>query len=134
MLLIDLDRFRLINESFGQRAGDQLLRAVAARIRGVLHGGDAAARLGGDQFVVYSPTLAGTQAAAVMARNLLRAIEPALVIAQRQTQVSVSIGIALAGDGWSRTTRPISCWPMPMRRCAPPSRAAAAATASSKRR
>ena len=100
VLLIDLDRFRLINESFGQRAGDQLLRAVAARIRGVLHGGDAAARLGGDQFAVFSPTLAGTQAAAVMARNLLRAIEPALVIAQRQTQVSVSIGIALAGmDG-----------------------------------
>jgi diguanylate cyclase (GGDEF)-like protein len=100
VLLIDLDRFRLINESFGQRAGDQLLRAVAARIRGVLHGGDAAARLGGDQFVVYSPTLAGPQAAAVMARNLLRAIEPALVIAQRPTQVSVSIGIALAGmDG-----------------------------------
>jgi diguanylate cyclase (GGDEF)-like protein len=97
VLLIDLDRFRLINESFGQRAGDQLLRAVATRIRGVLHGGDAAARLGGDQFVVYSPTLAGAQAAAVMARNLLRAIEPALVIAQRQTQVSVSIGIALAG-------------------------------------
>jgi diguanylate cyclase (GGDEF)-like protein len=100
VLLIDLDRFRLINESLGQRAGDQLLRAVAARIRGVLHGGDAAARLGGDQFVVCSQTLAGPQAAAVMARNLLRAIEPALVIAQRQTQVSVSIGIALAGaDG-----------------------------------
>ena len=97
VLLIDLDRFRLINESFGQRAGDQLLRAVSARIRGVLHGGDAAARLGGDQFVVYSPTLAGTQAAAVMARNLLRAIEPVLTVAQRQTQVSVSIGIALAG-------------------------------------
>jgi diguanylate cyclase (GGDEF)-like protein len=97
VLLIDLDRFRLINESFGQPAGDQLLRAVAARIRGVLRNGDAAARLGGDQFVVYTPALAGAQAAAVMARNLLRAIEPALVIAQRQTQVSVSIGIALAG-------------------------------------
>jgi diguanylate cyclase (GGDEF)-like protein len=97
VLLIDLDRFRLINESLGQGAGDQLLRAVAARIRGVLHGGDAAARLGGDQFVVCSQTLAGPQAAAVMARNLLRAIEPALTIAQRQTQVSVSIGIALAG-------------------------------------
>jgi diguanylate cyclase (GGDEF)-like protein len=97
VLLIDLDRFRLINESLGQRAGDQLLRAVAERIRGVLRGGDAAARLGGDQFVVYTPTLAGSQAAAVMARNLLRAIEPALTIAQRQTQVSVSIGVALAG-------------------------------------
>jgi diguanylate cyclase (GGDEF)-like protein len=97
VLLIDLDRFRVINESLGQQAGDQLLRAVAGRIRGVLRRGDAAARLGGDQFVVYSPTLAGAQAAAVMARNLLRAVEPVLTIAERQAQVSVSIGIALAG-------------------------------------
>ena len=97
VLLIDLDRFRLINESLGQQAGDQLLRAVAERIRGVLRQGDALARLGGDQFVVFTPALAGAQAAAVMARNLLRAIEPVLVIGQRQTPVSVSIGIALAG-------------------------------------
>jgi diguanylate cyclase (GGDEF)-like protein len=97
VLLIDLDRFRLINESFGQPAGDQLLRAVAERIRGVLRSGDVAARLSGDQFVVYTPRLAGAQAGAVMARNLLRAIQPALTIEQRQTQVSVSIGIALAG-------------------------------------
>jgi diguanylate cyclase (GGDEF)-like protein len=97
VLLIDLDRFRLINESLGQHVGDQLLIAVAERIRGVLRSGDAASRLGGDQFAVYSPTLAGAQAAGVMARNLLRAIEPALDIGQRQARVSVSIGIALAG-------------------------------------
>jgi diguanylate cyclase (GGDEF)-like protein len=97
VLLIDLDRFRLINESLGQHVGDQLLIAVAERIRGVLRSGDAASRLGGDQFAVYTPTLAGAQAAAVMARNLLRAIEPALDIGQRQARVGVSIGIALAG-------------------------------------
>jgi diguanylate cyclase (GGDEF)-like protein len=96
VLLIDLDRFRLINESLGQQAGDQLLRAVSERIRGLLRGDDAAARLGGDQFVVYAPRLGGAQAASVMARNLLRAIEPVLEIGQRQAQVSVSIGIALA--------------------------------------
>jgi diguanylate cyclase (GGDEF)-like protein len=98
VLLIDLDRFRVINESLGQQAGDQLLRAVAERIRGVLREGDAAARLGGDQFVVCTASLAGAQAANVMARNLLRAVEPVLTIGQRQAQVSVSIGIALAGD------------------------------------
>jgi diguanylate cyclase (GGDEF)-like protein len=98
VLLIDLDRFRLINESFGQQAGDELLRAVADRIRAVLRSGDAAARLGGDQFAVYMPTLAGSQAAAVMARNLLRAIEPALALGEYRSQISVSIGIALA-DG-----------------------------------
>jgi diguanylate cyclase (GGDEF)-like protein len=103
VLLIDLDRFRLINESLGQAAGDQLLRAVAERVRGVLRPGDSAARLGGDQFVVHTEALAGEQAAAVMARNLLRAIEPALTIAlpagQREALVTVSIGIAFADDG-----------------------------------
>jgi diguanylate cyclase (GGDEF)-like protein len=98
VLLIDLDRFRLINESLGQQAGDELLRAVSERIRAVLRSGDAAARLGGDQFAVYTPTLAGDQAAAMMARNLLRAIEPALALGEHRAQVSVSIGIALA-DG-----------------------------------
>jgi diguanylate cyclase (GGDEF)-like protein len=98
VLLIDLDRFRLINESLGQHVGDQLLIAVAERIRSVLRVGDAASRLGGDQFAVYAPALAGAQAAGVMARNLLRAIEPALEIGQRQARVSVSIGIALTGD------------------------------------
>jgi diguanylate cyclase (GGDEF)-like protein len=98
VLLIDLDRFRLINESLGQHVGDQLLIAVAERIRSVLRVGDAASRLGGDQFAVYAPALAGAQAAGVMARNLLRAIEPALEIGQRQARISVSIGIALTGD------------------------------------
>jgi diguanylate cyclase (GGDEF)-like protein len=98
VLLIDLDRFRLINESLGQQAGDELLRAVAGRIRAALRGGDVVARLGGDQFAVYTPSLAGEQAAAVMARNLLRAIEPVLALGEHRTQVSVSIGIALAED------------------------------------
>ncbi len=98
VLLLDLDRFRLINESLGQQAGDELLRAVAERIRALLRSGDAAARLGGDQFAVYTPSLAGSQAAAVMARNLLRAVEPALSLGAHRAQVSVSIGIALADD------------------------------------
>jgi diguanylate cyclase (GGDEF)-like protein len=98
VLLIDLDRFRLINESLGQQAGDELLRAVAERIRAVLRSGAAAARLGGDQFAVYTPTLAGSQAAAVMARNLLRAVEPALALGEIRSQISVSIGIAMS-DG-----------------------------------
>jgi diguanylate cyclase len=96
VLLIDLDRFRLINESLGQQAGDELLRAVAERIRALLRSGDAAARLSGDQFAVITSTLAGSQAAAVMARNLLRAVEPALAIGAIRSQISVSIGIAMA--------------------------------------
>jgi len=97
LLLIDLDRFRLINESYGQVAGDELLRVVAQRVRSVLRRGDRAARLGGDQFVIHVRSLAGPNAATVIARNLLRAAEQALQIGQRETRVSVSIGIALTG-------------------------------------
>ena len=97
VLLVDLDRFRLINESFGQTAGDKLLRSVALRIRGLLRPGDSAARLSGDQFVLHIRSVAGPQAAAVMARNLRRAIEPVLTIGEREAQVGASIGIALSG-------------------------------------
>ncbi len=113
VMVVDLDRFRLINESLGRQAGDQLLREVARRIQAVLGPGDVAARLGGDQFAIASANLAGTQAAMAMARNLLRAIEPAAELdvhdvgmrgageheaVVHEAQVSVSTGLALADD------------------------------------
>jgi diguanylate cyclase (GGDEF)-like protein len=113
VIVFDLDRFRLINQSLGRQAGDQLLREVARRIQAVSSPGDVAARLGGDQFAFASANLAGTQAAMAMARNLLRAIEPAAELGTRdagidgidahlgvhEAQVSVSVGVALADDG-----------------------------------
>jgi diguanylate cyclase (GGDEF)-like protein len=96
LLVIDLDRFRLINESLGRQSGDQLLREVARRIHAVLQQGDVAARLGGDQFAVASANLANEQAVLAMARNLLRALEPVANLGEHEAQVSVSIGIAMA--------------------------------------
>ena len=98
LVLIDLDRFRLLNESLGQQAGDELLRAVAERLRGLLRPGDAAARLGGDQFAVMTRSLMGPQAASVMAQNLLRAFAPPFVVGGRQAQLSASVGIVLASS------------------------------------
>ncbi len=96
LLVIDLDRFRLVNESLGRQSGDQLLREVARRIHAVLQQGDVAARLGGDQFAVASANLANAQAVLAMARNLLRALEPVANLGEHEAQVSVSIGIAMA--------------------------------------
>jgi diguanylate cyclase (GGDEF)-like protein len=98
VLLIDLDRFRFVNESLGQPAGDQLLRGVADRIRAVTRADDVVARLGGDQFAVLVEGLAGAQAANAMARNLLRAFEPAYVLNGHDTVATLSIGVAIADE------------------------------------
>ena len=98
VLLIDLDRFRLVNDSLGQPVGDQLLRGVADRIRAVTRDGDLVARLGGDQFAVLVEGLAGAQAASAMARNLLRAFEPAYLLDGRDTIATLSIGVAVGSE------------------------------------
>ena len=98
VLLIDLDRFQLVNNSLGHKVGDELLCSVAERIRRVVRERDVVARVGGDQFAVQVEGVSGVQAMAVMARNLLRAFEPSYAVAGRDMVASLSIGIALAGD------------------------------------
>jgi diguanylate cyclase (GGDEF)-like protein len=98
VLLIDVDRFRVINQSLGNPAGDELLCAVADRIRSVTRMDDVVARLGGDHFAVLVEGAALAQAAQAMARNLLRAFEPPHLLNGHETVVTLSIGIALASD------------------------------------
>ncbi len=95
VLVIDLDRFRLINASLGPGRGDELLRDVAQRIHAVLRPRDAAARLGSDIFAVASDRLVSPAAAEALARNLLRAIESDMHIGQRGARLSAHVGIAL---------------------------------------
>ena len=96
VLVVDLDRFRIVNDSLGQPAGDALLRGVADRIRAVTRPADVVARLGADQFAILVEGISGAQAAAGMARNLLRALEPAYVLNGRETVATLSIGVAVA--------------------------------------
>jgi len=98
LLLVDVDRFRLVNDTLGQPAGDRLLRGVAERLRAVTRRDAALARLGGDQFAIAIDSAGSEQALIVLARNLLRACEPPLAAGDRQASTTVSIGIALAGD------------------------------------
>lgn len=98
VLLIDVDRFHIVNESLGQPAGDQLLLALAERIRAVTRETDTVARLAGDQFAVQVEAVAGEQALASMARNLLRAADEPFKVADRDTLATLSIGIAVAGE------------------------------------
>ncbi len=98
VLLIDLDRFHLVNNSLGQPAGDALLCSVAARIRGAVRDRDVVARIGADQFVVQAAALSSGQALAVMAANLLRTFETPCVVAGQEITATLSIGTALAGS------------------------------------
>lgn len=98
VVVIDLDRFHLINDSMGQPAGDEVLRTAADRIKSVLRNRDVLARFAADRFVVLINGHASAQMLDVMARNLLRAFEPACQVAGRDMVLSPSIGSATAED------------------------------------
>ena len=94
VLVIDLDRFKLINDSLGHRAGDELLREVAQRLKSAVRAVDTTARLGGDEFVVL---LDGplTQAEAVeIGTRAIKVMEPTLRLLGIDVHISASIGIA----------------------------------------
>ena len=99
LLMLDLDRFKEVNDTLGHHIGDLLLHQVGRRMSAVLREADTAARFGGDEFAVILP---GTNVpgAAIAARKLLNAIEHPFVIEGLELDVRASIGIALAnGQG-----------------------------------
>jgi diguanylate cyclase (GGDEF)-like protein len=92
--VLDLDRFKLINDSLGHRAGDELLCEVSVRLRGAVRAVDCIARLGGDEFViVFDGPMTGA-ASLEMGERLLKAMEPSMRLLGIDVHVSPSIGIA----------------------------------------
>ena len=101
LLLLDLDDFKLVNDSLGHATGDAVLVAVGERIRGCLREGDTAARLGGDEFAIIVSAAATDEIAAVALRLQERISQP-YHFDGRQVEVGVSIGISLGPkDGTS---------------------------------
>jgi diguanylate cyclase (GGDEF)-like protein/PAS domain S-box-containing protein len=96
VLLLDVDRFKNVNDSLGHAAGDDLLRALAPRLEGVVRPGDTVARLGGDEFVVVCEGLDGFPDAAVISERLQRAIGEPITLESGEQVVTASIGIAVA--------------------------------------
>ena len=95
VLFVDLDNFKTVNDSLGHAAGDQLLIAVAERLRGCLRATDTAARLGGDEFAVLVEDLACADDATGLADRLLDVLRQSFTVAGKETVVGASIGIAL---------------------------------------
>jgi diguanylate cyclase (GGDEF)-like protein/PAS domain S-box-containing protein len=98
VLFIDLDRFKVINDSLGHDAGDVLLREVAARLRECLRSSDIVARMGGDEFVVLLPEITDASQAASAARHILSAVMKPVVILGQECRVTASIGICMHPD------------------------------------
>jgi diguanylate cyclase (GGDEF)-like protein/PAS domain S-box-containing protein len=92
---IDLDRFKLVNDTLGHEAGDLLLREISARLKATLRASDVVARLGGDEFVVLLQEVADAGEAGEVARKILDAISKPVIIAGQACHVSGSIGIAI---------------------------------------
>jgi diguanylate cyclase (GGDEF)-like protein/PAS domain S-box-containing protein len=95
-LCIDLDNFKLVNDTLGHPIGDGLLQDVAARIERVIRKRDTAARLGGDEFAVLVPEMKSPQELAVLAQRLIDVISEPYVIEGHMVTVGSTIGIAVA--------------------------------------
>jgi diguanylate cyclase (GGDEF)-like protein/PAS domain S-box-containing protein len=96
VLFLDLDRFKIVNDSLGHAAGDELLREVARRIQEVIRPGDTVARLGGDEFVVVINGMVRSGDAVLAARRLRRAVAKAIQLGVHSAVVTTSVGIAVA--------------------------------------
>jgi diguanylate cyclase (GGDEF)-like protein len=98
VLFIDLDDFKIINDTLGHAAGDDLLIAVTDRIGGLVRHGDLVARLGGDEFAILTGDEPDLHNARAMAERLVRDLRVPYVIGEHTITVSASIGIASARD------------------------------------
>jgi len=94
LLVIDLDRFKLINDSLGHRAGDDLLREVAQRLKTVVRAVDTTARLGGDEFVILVDGPVTRAEAVEVGKRAIESMQPAMRLLGIDVHISPSIGIA----------------------------------------
>ncbi|MEY2503432.1 MAG: hypothetical protein QOI07_3769 [Verrucomicrobiota bacterium] len=95
VLFIDLDRFKIINDTLGHAAGDALLVEVAERLRGSVRKSDVIARLGGDEFIIILNEVSHRDQAALIARQVLSAVSRGIVLGGQENQTTASIGIAM---------------------------------------
>jgi diguanylate cyclase (GGDEF)-like protein/PAS domain S-box-containing protein len=99
VLVLDLDRFKVVNDSLGHSVGDQLLITCSDRIRVSLRPGDAVCRLGGDEFAILLRAPADPRAASVVAERLLRLLREPVRVGGEEVFPSASVGIAIPEEG-----------------------------------
>ncbi|MCU0262430.1 MAG: EAL domain-containing protein [Candidatus Nanopelagicales bacterium] len=96
IIFVDLDGFKMVNDTRGHQVGDELLIAVARRIRAAVRPEDSLARIGGDEFVVLCPRLAEPQEVQSIAERVRATLDQPVTVEGRSHRISMSVGIALA--------------------------------------
>jgi diguanylate cyclase (GGDEF)-like protein len=99
LLFIDLDQFKQVNDTLGHPCGDQLLRAVAERLRTMLRPEDFVARFGGDEFVVFQQNIKSTDEAASLARRVVDHLSERYKVDNHFVEIGASVGIAMTSPG-----------------------------------
>ena len=99
VLFLDIDQFKVLNDSMGHLVGDEVLRVVANRVQQAVRPHDVVARFGGDEFTISCEGLTGAAEAEGLARELRQAIEAPVQVDDREVFLTVSVGIA-RGAGW----------------------------------
>ena len=97
VLYIDLDGFKLVNDTLGHAEGDRLLQIIAERFVSSVREDDTVTRVGGDEFVIVAPHFSDHEGLRVMASKLLRAVAAPITLSREVVEVSASIGIAISG-------------------------------------
>jgi len=95
VMFLDLDRFKIINDTLGHAMGDRLLQAVTQRLEKCLRKGDTLSRFGGDEFTLLLPAIHDSDDARQIARKLIRALQAPFQLGEHEVFVGVSIGIAV---------------------------------------
>jgi diguanylate cyclase (GGDEF)-like protein/PAS domain S-box-containing protein len=93
VMMLDLDRFKDINDTYGHSLGDRLLNSVGTRIAGRLRESDTVSRIGGDEFMVLLPDIHGQGDAAIVAQKIIVAFQEPFVIEGREIHITTSIGV-----------------------------------------
>ena len=97
VLFMDIDRFKVINDSLGHMQGDKLLMAIAQRLTTCIRPGDTVARLGGDEFVVLLESIRDLSAALTVAERIQATLEEPIYLSDQEVFITSSIGLALGG-------------------------------------
>lgn len=98
VMFLDVDRFKLINDSFGHKAGDHLIQLVAARLKNQVKETDTVARLGGDEFTILMPDLKSKEEAVKVAKDIIQVMEEPFSLDEFELTVTISIGISFNED------------------------------------
>ncbi len=109
LLLLDLDRFKEVNDTLGHQVGDALLRQVARRLPGALRRSDTVGRLGGDEFAVVLPAVTDLAKASAIAWRIVESLAEPFQVESFALEVGASIGIALYPDHAEDATRLLRC-------------------------